>query len=300
MAPPTILHLHLPPWLLDRHAEGKGGILNRLTETVAARGWSFVLHPETETAALPVAEGYHIVLNRPVIGPHSLTLRRCYRDPFWRIEPTNDRWDWQVAKTTFRPGQVSGSWGNFHATWRARIFGDTPITRQGHILMPLQGKLLQHRHFQAMSPVDMIRATLQADPVRPILATLHPKESYQADDIAALTALAAEEPRFCLSDLPSLGLLASCDYVVTQNSSVALTGYFAEKPAVLFARIDFHHIAGSVPESGVAAAFARALGPAPAFARYLFWFFKRNSIIAWADDVHEQIAARLRHHGWPI
>nr|MBP6737453.1 hypothetical protein [Paracoccaceae bacterium] len=67
-----------------------------------------------------------------------------------------------------------------------------------------------------------------------------------------------------------------------------------------FARIDFHHIAGSVPDLGVDAAFACALGPAPAFARYLFWYFKQNAITAWADDVQERIAENLRRHGWPI
>lgn len=300
MTPPRTLHFHLPPWHIDRVRDGKGGILNRIVETVAAAGWQSVLHAETETSALPVAEGYHLVLNRPVIGAHTLTLRRCYRDPFWRIEATNDRWDWDVARKPFRPALVKGSWGAFHANWRGRIFGDTPITRQGHILIPLQGKLLENRHFQAMSPLDMIRATLAADPTRPVIATLHPKETYTENELAALTALAAEIPRFTLSDQPGTELLASCDYVVTQNSSVALAGFFAEKPVVLFARIDFHHIAASVPDKGVAAAFAQALGPAPPFARYLFWFFKRNAIIAWAEDVQDQIATRLRDHGWPI
>lgn len=300
MSAAQTLHFHLPPWHIDRIRAGKGGILNRVVETVEARGWTAVLQAETETAALPVAEGHHLVLNRPVIGANTLTLRRCLRDPFWRIEATNDRWDWQIARKPFRPGQVTGSCGAFMANWRGRIFGDLPLSPQGHVLIPLQGKLLEHRHFQSMSPIGMIRATLAAEPDRPLIASLHPKETYSEDELAALAALIADEPRLTLATRPTLDLLAGCDYVVTQNSSTALTGYFAEKPAVLFGRIDFHHIAGSVPDLGVDAAFARALGPAPAFARYLFWYFKRNSIIAWADDVQDRIADSLRMQGWPI
>jgi hypothetical protein len=102
---------------------------------------------------------------------------------------------------------------------------------------------------------------------------------------------------FDLSDRPSIEVLASCDYVVTENSSLALTGFFAQKPAVLFARIDFHHIAASAPRTGLAAFDAK---PEPPFAAYLHWFFKQNAITSWADDAVEQIRARFRDHGWPM
>ena len=88
--------------------------------------------------------------------------------------------------------------------------------------------------------------------------------------------------------------------VVTQNSGVALTGYFAGKPAVLFGKIDFHHIAGSVPREGIDRAFARVRGPAPAFDKYLYWFFALNAIPFWDTDAKDRIVARLRRFGWPI
>lgn len=294
------LHFHLPDWQIARLRDGKGGILNRVAETVEAQGWTCLLHPESETGALPMAEGYHLVLNRPVIGGKTLTLRRCLREPFWRIEATNDRWDWPIARQPFRPGQVAGHIGGFMGYWRGRIFGEMPVTKQGHVLIPLQGKLLEHRHFQSMSPLDMIRVTLRAEPDRPLIASLHPREVYSEAELDALADLIAAEPRLTLATRPTLDLLASCDYVVTQNSSTALAGFFAEKPAVLFARIDFHHIAGSVPDQGVEAAFARVRGPNPAFARYLFWYFKQNAIMSWAEDAPQKITESLRRHGWPI
>ena len=62
-------------------------------------------------------------------------------------------------------------------------------------------------------------------------------------------------PRLRLETGGAAEALAACDLVVTQNSAVAFNGYFFHKPAVLFAEIDFHHIAASVPRLGVAAAF---------------------------------------------
>jgi hypothetical protein len=93
--------------------------------------------------------------------------------------------------------------------------------------------------------------------------------------------------------------LSRCSFVVAQYSSVALMGYFFSKPAVLFADIDFHHIAGSVPRDGVDAAFERLQRP-PDFARYLCWFLKLNALNAGHEDFETSLLAKLREHGWPI
>ncbi len=146
----------------------------------------------------------------------------------------------------------------------------------------------------------MIEATLAAEPDLPIQATLHPKETYGAEERAALAAIEARDPRFRLVEGDAVKLVAGCNYVVTQNSAVALTGFFAEKPAVLFARIDFHHVAGSVARDGVAAAFDQMRGPAPDFARYLYWFFRIMCVNAGAEDAEDQIRTRMRARGWPL
>ena len=166
--------------------------------------------------------------------------------------------------------------------------------------MPLQGVLRRKRHFQTASPLDMIRTTLAADPSRPVLATLHPNENYSEQDLVELQAIAAAQPNFVLSPQPSIDLLRRCDYVVTENSSLAFAGYFAEKPAVLFARIDFHHIARSVSALGVARAFDGIAQHRPDFARYLFWFLRWQAIASFAAEAEERIAMRLRNHGWPL
>lgn len=145
----------------------------------------------------------------------------------------------------------------------------------------------------------MLKVVLDRIPKKPILVTLHPKEVYTQADLAALDQLAARFPRLRLT-AAGPEVLAGCDMVVTQNSSVALHGFFAGKLAVLFAGSDFHHIAGSVWRDGVDKAFAALDGPTPDFATYLCWFFRRQAINGGAPDCEAQIQARFRRHGWPV
>ena len=283
------LNFYLSPHKQEMAAAGKG-IHGIIAQVVQEAGWALHLRDHLDTVIGP---GYHLVENLAVLAPNCLTLRRCHMDPFYRIESTNDRWQWDVALKTFEP--FSGAeW--FRKYWQERIFKGLPITSGGYIFMPLQGKLLGRFHFQALNPVEMIEATLRADPKRRILATLHPKETYSPEELAALKTFGK---RFEVLAQPSLPLLAGCDYVVTENSAMAFSGFFARKPAVLFAEIDFHHIAGSVPRQGVSEAFQVVDRPRD-FASYLHWFLRDNAISAWSDDCAEKVVARLRSHGWPI
>lgn len=285
----AVLNFHLATAKRDQIAAGVG-IYALIVQAVQQAGWRVNLRDPDDPVG---SDGYHIIYNRAVSEPHCLCLRRCYMNPFWRIEATNDRWNWTVAAKPF-PGGAGEDW--FANRWRPRLFGDAKIHSDGHIFMPLQGKLLEHRHFQAQNPVQMIATTLAADPMRKIIATLHPREVYSEAERRALTGFG---DRFVLSDRPSMEVLASCDYVVTENSAMALTGFFARKPAVLFANIDFHHIAASVPRMGIRAAFQAIENPRP-FAAYLHWFFKQNALSAIDEDPIPLIQARLREHGWPI
>ena len=93
----------------------------------------------------------------------------------------------------------------------------------------------------------------------------------------------------------------ACQLVVTQNSSVALAGFFFRKPAVLFAQIDFHHIAGNVPRDGEDRAFATWRNDAE-YEAYIWWFLQHMSINAGRppEEVTEKIASVLWNHGWPV
>ena len=284
----AVLNFYLDSQKRSR-AEAGDGIFGLVTAVVKAAGWQVCYRNDADPVT---GDGYHLVYNREVLEPNCLSLRRCYLDHYFRIEASNDRWEWEVARKPYTP-QLGTEW--FMQHWRERLFKGQPIADGGYIFMPLQGKLLLRRHFQALSPIEMIHATLAADASRRILATLHPRESYTPDELAALHGI----DRFQLVTTGSLPLLTACDYVVTQNSAVALTGFFAQKPAVLFAKIDFHHIAASVPHIGMHRAFAEVFTPRP-YGRYLHWFFKQNALCDVGDDRAANLQARLRAHGWPI
>lgn len=285
----AILNFHMAASKRAKIAEDRG-IHALIVQAARDAGWQVNLRDKDDPVG---GDGYHLVYNRAVLEPHCLCVRRCYMNPFWRIETSNYRWDWEVAAKSFQKGAAS-EWFLNH--WRSRIFGDTLINSGGHIFMPLQGKLTEQRHFQSQSPLQMIATTLAADPTRNVIATLHPRETYSAKELQRLSDMGS---RFKVTNRPSMEVLASCDYVVTENSAMALTGLFAKKPAVLFAEIDFHHIAGSVPHMGVEAAFETAQKVQP-FASYLHWFFKENAISVMAKDAIARIQTRFRDHGWPM
>src|SRR3989338_1763253 len=77
-----------------------GGILTRVVQAAEAAGLQVILRDESDPVG---GDGYHLVYNRAVTAPRTLVLRRCYFDPFWRIEATNDRWDYRQGDSHHRP-----------------------------------------------------------------------------------------------------------------------------------------------------------------------------------------------------
>ena len=151
-----------------------------------------------------------------------------------------------------------------------------------------------------MSPIQMIETVLEHDPDREVLAKLHPKETYAAAEMRALERL-AEHPRLRIVEGDLEPYLAGGDYVVAMNSSVVLKGLFFEKPAILFADCEFHHICQSVPRDGdVAGAFRQVMAARPAFEKYLFWYLQRNCINVNWQSAGARVVEHCRELGWDI
>lgn len=243
---------------------------------------------------------HHVTDTAPPMGPQGLVLRRAYAEPFFRLERSVHRWDWEVASARFVPRPDAPHLGRgIAATLRRKLLGEGPITRDGFLFVALQGRLTEARSFQSMSPLEMIEALLDQDP-RPIHATLHPRETYTDGELSALDGLCRRFPRLTLGGV-SADLVRACDAVVTQNSALSFAGYTAGKPALFFARTDCHHIAASVPRDGLQGAFRRFHdGETPPFGPYLHWFLRRHAIDASAEDATARFAARLQTLGWPM
>ncbi len=300
MAKPTRLRVYLEPEMLASARAGGFNFLNRLKLAIESAGWA-VEWRETgpaERLAAPTRGGYALFHMEPPTHARALTFRRAYHYPFWNIEPVAERWNFHVARQHFDPARIDPAMAaDFATRLRRRVLPDARPQTGDHILVPLQGRIRQHRSFQSHSPVEMLR--MSAETGRPVIATLHPRESYDAGDHAALTELAARHPNLTIGgDTPRL--LESCAFVVTENSAVAFDGYLLGKPAVLFAQVDFHHIALNVADLGAEAALSRAPAHRPDFAAYLYWLLHMMAVDAMAPDAEAQILQAMRRGGWPL
>jgi hypothetical protein len=241
---------------------------------------------------------------RPPAGARALTVRRAYHYPFWAIERDARRWEWDVARATYRAETIDPAAAQaFFARWQRHLFGsEAANARRGDFAyVPLQGRPTRRRGFQSCSPLEMIEAVLAADPGRPVVAGLHPKERYGQAERAALARLAGRHPRLRIETGGMARWLMGCSYVATQTSAAGFSAMFFRKPVVLFGRTDFHHIAFDVHRMGREAALRAAEGgPAPDPAPYLWWYWQERSINAGREDAAARISARLRALGWPL
>jgi len=291
--------------LLARARAGQHNYSNRLIAAFNDRGMAVELcrNSDAARAASEQQPGYALFHMEHPFHPRALTTRLAYLYPFWRIEASAKRWEWSIARERYDPGMIDRAAAQrFWDRRRRQHFGHhaDKITRDGYVYVPLQGRLLDRRSFQTVSPIDMLGETLAHSGDRRVIAALHPNEIYDHAERAALDTLAGANPRLSVVKRPMEPLLRGCDYVVTQNSLVALMGYFLEKPAILFAQIDFHHIALNVALLGIERAFARVADHRPDFAGYLYWFLKQTTINAGDDMAGEQIIAAVRRHGWDV
>lgn len=297
---PVPLNIYLHDPMLQTARAGKLKFLNLLRDLVEARGWQVAIHRSGDAAraAAPDRPGHALYHMEKPSHAAALTFRLAYHYPFWRLERVAERWRWPVAKARFDPGAIDPAQAeDFALRLRGRVLPGPDPQRGAHVLIPLQGRIRKQRSFQAMSPVDMVEAVARTG--RPCVATLHPKESYDAQDMAALDRLAARHPNLTLGG-DTMRLLRDCAFVATQNSAVALDGFILGKPAVLFGQVDFHHIALNVAELGAEQALARAPGHRPDFAAYLDWFLRRSSIDMMAPDAPQRMLAAMRRGGWPV
>lgn len=285
-------------------AAGEHNFIGKVADVLRASGMSVAFRANSAAARIASAlrSEYAIFHMDNPTHDRAVTMRRAYHYPFWQIEPTAERWHWHVARSAFTPDGVDPVEARrFQNFWRKRLFAKAPpAQRGGFVYVPLQGRLTEQRSFQAASPVEMIEATLSHDAERPVIATFHPKEEYSAAERQAIHDLAAQNPRLSFQTGEMESLLPKCDYIVTQNSSAAFNGLLFNKPILLFARSDFHHIAANVHALGVAEAFRAVQHLTPDSAAYLWWFWQKMAVNAGRPEAEDQIRASLQRVGWPV
>lgn len=294
------LRVYLEGNMLDTARAGTFNFANVLKDAVQGAGWQLEWHQTGPAArrAAPGLDGYALFHMEAPTHDRALTLRRAYHYPFWQIEKAPQRWRFHVATSRYDAEAIDPATArDFAARLRARVLPGPAPTPGDSILVPLQGHIRRCRSFQTVSPLHMLEQVAATG--RPTIATLHPRESYDRADRAALGDLATRHPNLRIGG-DTMRILRDCAFVATQNSAVAFDGYLLGKPAVLFGQIDFHHIGLKVAELGARQALALAETHSPDFDRYLFWFLQKQAINASRPDAGARILAAMRRGGWPI
>lgn len=302
MTQPKRVRFYLDDGLRRSAEAGQHNFIGKVVSVLTASGFDVQFNGNTKADRLQAVgrRGYSLCHMTPPPNNRCLVFRRVYHYPFWQIQASDQRWNWDVAHAVFDPAQCPQPEARrFFAFWSKRLFGTLldDISNDGFIYIPLQGMITQHRSFQSCSPIEMIARTRAAHPKRQIIATLHPKESYSATEMAALETLSEADQHVSIQTGGRDQLLPRCSFVVTQNSSVAFDAMFFEKPFVLFARSDFHHMA---LDGCTADALSRADEPAPDYAPYLWWVWQHMAINAGHESAEAKIAAKLVTAGWPV
>lgn len=300
-----ILRLYLEGKLLKAAQAGTHNFLSQLISVTESAGFQIELcHREPGNQVVSGdREGYAMFHKQEPTTKQGLTFRKVYHGPFWAIEKTNERWNWRVAKRRFDPDKIDPKHAEgFYFRWQQRMFkGATQaVSNDGFVYVPLQGKLAERRSFQMASPFEMLMAVLHHNPNRRVIATLHPSETYTREEQRRLLHMQERFSNFSVQTGGMVALLRRCDYIVTQNSAVAFNGFFFGKPCILFAKVDFHHIALNVEGLGVANAFEQIHEHSPDFARYVYWFWQKNCINSGRSHAERQIAKALTRAGWPL
>lgn len=304
MDQPNDVTFYLEPSLLKSAREGEHNFISLMSDVMFDAGLDVHYHENTGVARL-MAEtrpGYAVYHMDTPNHDRAVTIRRAYFYPFWRIEISAKRWEWDVALTDFEPHLVDRTEAErFYKYWQHRLYGELPksAVRGDYIYVPLQGLIRQQRNFQACSPIEMLARTAARYAGKRIIVTLHPKEDYTSADRLALAQIIGRYPHVEVLELRMDIALRDCDFVVTMNSSAAFSAVLFGKPAVIFGQIDFHHITGSVMAVGEDEAFATVHDPHD-FEGYFWWFLQVMAINGGRADATDQIRAQLRGYGWPV
>lgn len=298
-----VLRIHYGPDRLARAQAGQHNFTNRLISAFEGAGFRVQLVSDgwLDRKKTQATGAYSITRASAPLNDRCLVARRAYVGPFWRLDRSDKRWNFAIAKTAFDPDAIDQNEAErFARRWRKELFGqpDPPGDGDGSLLVPLQARLLDHRSFQSCAPIDMLRAVASARPDTSITATLHPKVTYSDEEMAALLSLQTQYRNLELGDRPTDEYLPSCSAVVTQNSGVAFSGLFQHRPAILFGKSDFHHIANAATTDTIVEVLNEK--KRPEYDRFLYWFLKLTAISAGSDQAEEQILDSARSAGWPV
>lgn len=274
------------------------------------RGGNVMIHHRDlhDLAGIDDPDVFHLVHNGRITHPRLLNTGLAYLDGYWYADPAGIFCDSTLAGAAFDPATIPAHAAagffrrlqrQFVAERRSR-YGQ-PVGRamvpQGAIALFLQGwsdPVARARHIGAVEMVRTVLAHRQG-----LLLVVKPHPRNQDDETAQVLALLGRHPDVVVSDANVHDILAAAAVTVSICSAVSLEGMLHRKPAVLFGRADFHHVAETVEyPADWPAALARALALPRAYDRYLYWFLHHGMIGLKQADKFDKLLTRIAAKGF--
>lgn len=234
--------------------------------------------------------------------PHAIEARPAPMGLFWMLDKTASPAEKLVFKAKFKPENIDTDLAEELIVRFRKKYGQInqeTSHESGFVLVALQGALDRRRHWQTMSPIEMVKQTIEIEKERQVLIKLHPTQTYSDEEIRAVHEL-ADGARVQVVEGELNALLEGCAYTVSMNSTVSIKGLVFEKPGILFGDAEFHHPFQSVPQNGVVDSFDRVLADGVEAGKYLLWYLRRQHVATYKPTIEQDILRRCAVLGWDL
>ncbi|WP_299424959.1 hypothetical protein [uncultured Shimia sp.] len=312
---------HLPKQFCDNFLEFTHlALFHKIHELIESRGGHVEVRRRHEAlrganssdwSAHLEADNLHIIENGTVQQPNALNAALAYLPPYFHLDALGVLADSSAAQEIYDEAKVNPvlAQSNFLVLQdrlvrkrRSRYGPKKDITKipKDCIAVFLQG---DNPHRQGTAHCDnetLLRTVAKHAGNRKIVVKAHPM-SKQLDDVQLLLRLLQEGLPLVATDANVHDILQQCAVTVSYNSAVAIEGFLHNKPAILFGRSDFHHVAETVEfPCDFPRALHSALNSQRNYAKYLFWYFSQFAVSAEDWDLNERLLKRFEWAGFSV
>ncbi len=290
---------HLPKQFHDNYLELTHlALFHKIHELVTTRGGEIEVRRRHEALRAPQrtdwsdyleAENLHIIENGMVQQVNALNTALAYIPPYFHLDAQGVLADSSAGNADYDAASVNAvlASSKFRSLQdrlvkkrRSRYGPKEDVTEipEGCIAVFLQG---DNPHRQGTAYCDnetLLRTVAENAGGRTVVVKAHPI-SKQLDDAQLILQLLQEGLPVEGTDANVHDILRQCAVTVSYNSAVAIEGFLHHKPAILFGKSDFHHVAETVrtPED-FPNALSAALTSQHDYAKYLHWYFSRFAV----------------------
>ncbi|MFY0662694.1 MAG: hypothetical protein JXR15_19550 [Shimia sp.] len=310
---------HLPKQFCDNFLEFTHlALFHKIYELIVSRGGHVEVRRRHEAlrganssdwSALLEADNLHIIENGTVQQSNALNAALAYLPPYFHLDAQGVLADSTAAQKIYDEAKVNPvlAQANFLVLQdrlvrkrRSRYGPKKDITKipEDCIAVFLQG---DNPHRQGTAFCDnetLLRTVAKHAGKRKIVVKAHPM-SKQLDDVQLILKLLQEGLPLVATDANVHDILQQCAVTVSYNSAVAIEGFLHNKPAILFGRSDFHHVAETVEyPCDFADALHSALTNQSDYAKYLHWYFSQFAVSTEDWDLNERLLKKFESAGF--